>query len=1262
MDGSPSHLAKHFQSTDWASPDNAPFRCPTCGAMASTCKEAGCDGCDPGECLIMTCYNRKCKVTKFAFCKTCKEGMSERWATNGHAISREHVKEKEKQVNQLLNASIIPSPRSSPKRTHSEMEDSSNNEQEPEPTTMHVSDDCEALPESNQPQPQVYPMRKSIEHGNDWLLDLTSNQSEATTEDLNEAFEGNPNMNHFHIAEQNSPRGRCGGGLRFLVARAFYKTELIEKWHLPGSFNEARLQFEMFAQHQAMNDKERRRQANIHRELSKGNKGNPWVGVLTKTRIPTLSEMHGIYGRNGSHSLWNTLPVPTFENVEGIAYCSPMEICKFMFANAVPIDNMRAHQGSKNNGKDGIRFYVSQSRACEELLKKTENTQCLPLWCCDWRDGFGAQRTKNNRNSIVAWTLTVACPNEKINSTSNTFLMCLGLKKNKSWGKVEEKVHRDLKRMSNPLDPLKVHSLATKTMLKICLGRVAALEDRVERADATGTLSYASDHHRCFGKLLKVETARIKTKEIESYQKNEKEGNVDGKIKWGWCDQFVDTTSKTNGAALPACQRCRMRRLVTLGLPSSVLDQEEEFGDDLTCECSVCVDWKLDDDGEALMFKPPKDYPMTCNPNCPVPAPKGREAGLQKLGPVTLTHEFLRDAVRFAFYNTSCRTDKTINQKPWTQKTCWSYLRTCGVMADTQVKCFKAAESARGNNWEIDYKDNLKLGTFYFPPAWSSELGLNRHIELLMHQMCLGVAEDNFALCDRWFQTASIGVATFRNAMQPLLESLNSFHLSWMEAEAFSGQKGSYKTGAWVAENWLTWIRLSKCAHGWAAKDDTKARFRRGSNDMSRMVQAHVAVVARLMTHNGINNAMINETEHYIKEFMSCVRELDTRVRHREINTKPKDAKAKPKTKGKKTKANKRNDNGNGSINDNNNQGEGKPQEQSSQKSTSNASENKKKKFGLWWMKSNYISMFNLAPTMTWLGPLINWWDGGGKGERFTQEIKPFVTRGVRAESTTFFERLMERVYKSKSMSLLGQLYLNEVNEDDFDSDGDDIEEANNEEHLGNIDSDTDSDSSDSDSDSSDDEEEDNMEDSDDDEDPIETVPILPPDRHHMSKSRTVYIYKKEKDARDAITNGDPISGIIVEDDKEASGYSFYVVFRVTVKERKENSSLKFGWMRILFNDDNGTHFHGLWFASLSVANSHINNPPQSLVGIQSLARMAVVAISLKYLYTDDTMAKKYCAITNWWTERNKEGNYVLPSIDISLHNSEDLPLVQPAL
>ena len=67
-----------------------------------------------------------------------------------------------------------------------------------------------------------------------------------------------------------------------------------------------------------------------------------------------------------------------------------------------------------------------------------------------------------------------------------------------------------------------------------------------------------------------------------------------------------------------------------------------------------------------------------------------------------------------------------------------------------------------------------------------------------------------------------------------------------------------------------------------------------------------------------------------MKEFLSCVRELDIRARLKKLN-----------------------------------------------KPTKKASEVKKSE--AFWLKANYLSLLNVSTMMLVLGPLILWWDGGGR-------------------------------------------------------------------------------------------------------------------------------------------------------------------------------------------------------------------------------------------------------------------------------------------
>ena len=1149
----------------------------------------------------MTCYNRNCKETNWAYCKTCKARILAKWAKKKHSVSAKHQKNANVRVNDLISDAMISSPESSPsgnskKRSHSEIMEDDNyvNNGGISDVIVGNSDSNVTVdkPDFAEVCAPIYPKSEAIKCGNEWIQDHVRGQSIASMTEVNEVFRDNENMKFFYVAEHQTPAGRCGGGIRYLVARAFMGTELIEAWKMP-SLEEAKYHFEAFVQYQSMNEKQRRRNMKLVQYLDLGREK-----LFTTTHIPTDSDIEQIYGRQGSHSLWNTLPIPNFRNLSGIAMVEPEEIIKYLFANAIPVENMKALNALKRTERAIVT--VSESNAADkfldEICKSPASKNLIPLWGVTWRDGFGPSRTKNNRNSVVLWTITFAPPKEMINATSNTFLLALGSKKNPNWPEVEKEVYTGLKRISNASKPITVYSLATKTTLQVCFGQFAALEDKVERADATATIAYSSDYHRCFGKIIKVETAKCNITALEEYQTMEKEAANVNEKKWGWSNQFIENSPKKNGGFLPACNLCRHRRLQLLGV--SVPGKPDEI-------CGCCANWQLlehETHVPGLRFSLPADYPTHANSGCPVAAPAGREVPPNKDGLdiiAKLTNEYLKASVRFAYYNSRVRKNKQTGHRPWTKSNCAAYLRTCGVAKKVYDLVYECAKAKRGIIEQVDYFCDNGVGNYEFSPAWNSDLPVHLHIELLMHQLFLGVAEDNFELSDEWFKKASQGTATFRNRIQPLLRFLSTFHLSWCLIHPFSGVKGSYKTGSWVSENWLAWTRISKFVYVFAARDGSRSQ-RNGCNDLLRMHIAYVAVVARLLTHFGITQHFIRLTDEYIKEFLSCVHELDIRIRPKFIN-------------GKRSQTN----------------------QQASENASNKKSKKTKSTYGYWWMKSNYFSMFNLAPTMIWLGPLVNFWDGGGKGERFIQEVKPYIPRGIPVNSKTYFVRLSEKVYKMQTLSRMERLFINEEN---FEGDRENLSADSDSEDDVSLPT---QDEADSVAVQSEEEEaDDSMEVEGDKSSEVEVVMEI--DDHHMKKAGTMYVYRRKQQLLDSIQNNLPLTGIVLKD-KEGNN-TLLAVFR--------NGRKSYSWMEIKFDDSNGESLYGLWYAPLSCIETS-EKIPQSIDEIKGASDMSVLALPLHYVTDDPSLANKYCAITNWWTERTEKNTYVMPTLDESLYGGE---------
>jgi hypothetical protein len=158
---------------------------------------------------------------------------------------------------------------------------------------------------------------------------------------------------------------------------------------------------------------------------------------------------------------------------------------------------------------------------------------------------------------------------------------------------------------------------------------------------------------------------------------------------------------------------------------------------------------------------------------------------------------------------------------------------------------------------------------------------------------------------------------------------------------------------------------------------DYEKGLKNGVPDLTRTFLSFHAFVSRCMTHGGVNTDFIEETRLYLKEFMSSLFEFDVLVRFRSPN-----------------------------VSANLNEEEDRMASRGEKKKNAKKVSKKEKKVGekleTWWLKSNFMSLLNLLPMMEELGPLILWWDGGGKGERFIQQIKPHIKKGVREDAPNF--------------------------------------------------------------------------------------------------------------------------------------------------------------------------------------------------------------------------------------------------------------------
>ena len=596
--------------------------------------------------------------------------------------------------------------------------------------------------------------------GNDWLLRVLSKTKEATTDEVYGSFEGMDLMREYFMADHASPKGETGGGVRYLVSRAFQGTLFIDPSRVPG-MKETAFQLQNFIQYNSMTDKQRRRMAKLGTVLTKNS------GILEHTSFPEYKRLPAIYGPQSLDSLWNNLPIPPVQNFFKVAYVNPIHTLKYLMAHGFPIDNFWVECGSgaapvlPRKASDKV-FHIAQSKAAENAMMQVQaelinGELCLviivPSSC--WQDGFNSSRSKLNRKSVTAGTWSAGGPKEKVNALDNTFLVALGVKGNtKGWTRVAHQLRIDLAPVE-PGKPMLLYSGAANRMVRVYMPTFAAMEDKVERAEATCTSGHSSDWHRRFGWAIKLDRPTIKQDEVKQFHEEMKSGTHDQHIGWGWSRPFVK--KDTNGGKLPSCWTCRRFRLTELGMTGPNDNILAVLKKTATHECS-CSDWDMSSDD--LLCQVPEKYPKKVAPGyCPVEAPKGREVVVvvrgpngteqvepqQMLPPVQLDFPFLCQATKYAYSQSSIPG----RGKAWNKETCCEYLRTCAINVAMRTQIYDAAVADRKND-TVDYNNKNGVGGFSFPSAWIGKQRLKDHIEMLMHLLFLGVAKSNFKLCDQW--------------------------------------------------------------------------------------------------------------------------------------------------------------------------------------------------------------------------------------------------------------------------------------------------------------------------------------------------------------------------------------------------------------------------------------------------------------------------------------------------------------------------------
>ena len=146
-----------------------------------------------------------------------------------------------------------------------------------------------------------------------------------------------------------------------------------------------------------------------------------------------------------------------------------------------------------------------------------------------------------------------------------------------------------------------------------------------------------------------------------------------------------------------------------------------------------------------------------------------------------------------------------------------------------------------------------------------------------------------------------------------------------------------------------------------------------------------------------------------------------------------------------------------------------------------------------------------------------------------------------------------------------------------------------------------------------------------------------------MKKNRVIYRYRTENHFLEAMRATKPIAGF-VEDIPGPDG-TVEPAFKVVYWASKST----FVAQQVMFLDRNGSYRHSLWCSKIKPGKK--DEATSEWNQVQSRARLAAIAIPNKCSVGEEsTDYNKYCVLTNWWKNREKDGEYRLPRLDPGLY------------
>jgi hypothetical protein len=304
---------------------------------------------------------------------------------------------------------------------------------------------------------------------------------------------------------------------------------------------------------------------------------------------------------------------------------------------------------------------------------------------------------------------------------------------------------------------------------------------------------------------------------------------------------------KVSEEKFPDCIKCYRKRVLEM-IGDTEVDEEDS--------CTQCFNWTLDpDDKRQRTSKPDKYYPRKDKEESSDEEGSiekelvGRAPGQALLGPVKLSTDFLRAAVKRA-YNRH-------RQGRWGKLATDAYLKSCNINEYRIQNVIGKAEQDRANGCESEPEA-------YEPGVWN-QVKLERFMlpDLPMHGLAHGIIPDVMEIIHHIFARHMRLTAYYKFANQ-VLADIESFGLDWCKVK-------SLPKAAWIAENSMAYMRVFSFLQGMfmlncpLASKET-AFMKKTVSNLKCMLNALQALISVLMAKTPPDQKIV---DNHMKLFMS---------------------------------------------------------------------------------------------------------------------------------------------------------------------------------------------------------------------------------------------------------------------------------------------------------------------------------------------------------------------------------------------------------